>query len=448
MTTRPTRTRLGITLIGVVALATLAACSSSSKGGGSGASNGSSSGSGGGSSSAPSSGGSSSAAAFKVNVNDCDDPSSVSQAVTGSWKIGYSLPLSGPVAGVVEYYLEGWKARINAFNASGGVNGVKIDVEYKDDQFTPDKAKANLTQFLQSDHVDSLITFGSGGVGAMADTQNAACVPLLYPSSSVQQYRDISQYPWTVQFLPAGDAEAQYDVKYIQSKFPNGATIGVAENQTQSGVGEYQAFAQAVKGTNLKIGVVADETDPNSAATKLAAAKVDVVYNAGISTDCGPLVTAMSRIGFTPKFTLNPDNCADTTAYVQAGAAANGNVLPSYLKNPADPTLANDPGVKLYLSQVTTSNKDNAIAVAGWVAADMTINTLKQAAGMPGGLSKLTVIEAARDQNYACPMLVNGITWVSKPSQLIGFSGFQTLVWNASTKTFSVDGPIINVGAG
>lgn len=440
-TKRTVQSRLGITLAGALVLTFgLSACSSSGK------SNSASSSAAGGGGSASSGASSGSSSGFQVDTSNCDDPSAATKKITGTWKIGYSLPLSGPVAGVVEYYLEGWKARINDFNNSGGANGVKIDVSYKDDQFTPDKAKANATQFLQSDHVNSLITFGSGGVGAMADDQNAACVPLLYPSSSVQKYRDIKEYPWTLQFLPAGDAEARYDVKYIQSKFPNGANVGIAENQTASGVGEYQAFTNAAKGTNLKIAVVADETDPNAAATKLAAAKVDVVYNAGISTDCGPLVTAMSRIGFKPKFTLNPDNCADTTSYIQAGQAADGNVLPSYLKSPSDPTLAADAGVKTYLSQVTTSNKNNAIAVAGWVAADLTVNTLKQAAASSSGLTEVSVLQAARDQDYASPMLVNGITWQSTPTQLVGFSGFQTLIWDAATKSFKVDGSIISVG--
>ena len=81
--------------------------------------------------------------------------------------------------------LDGYKARIAAQNAAGGINGVKIDVTFKDDAFTPDRAKANATEFIQSDHVNSLTTFGSGPVGAIADDQNAACVPLLYPSSSV-----------------------------------------------------------------------------------------------------------------------------------------------------------------------------------------------------------------------------------------------------------------------
>ena len=440
--------KLATVLLSTAAVLVLASgCSSSG-----GKSSNDSSNANGGSTPAGSTGGSSStatgtASGFKVSTADCDDPSAATKKITGTYKIGYSAPLSGPVAGVVTYALDGFKARIAAQNAAGGINGVKIDVSYKDDAYTPDKAKANETQFIQSDHVDSLITFGSGPVGAMADDVDGACVPLLYPSSSVQEYRDIKQYPWVVQFLPAGDAEARYDVNLIKSKFPNGATVGIAENQTASGKGESDAFQAAAKGTNITIKTVADSTDPNSAATKFKAANVDVVYDAGITTDCGPVVQAMGRIGFTPKLVINPDNCADGTAYIAAGSAANGNAIPSYLKDPADPANANDAGVKEYLSEVTTADKDNTITVAGWTEADLTINTLMQAAASPAGLSHVGVIEAARDQNYASPMLRTGVTWISTPTALTGFSGFQTLIWDAASKTFKTDGPVVSVGS-
>lgn len=386
------------------------------------------------------------ASAFKVDVDQCDDPEAVTAKVTGTWKIGYSLPLSGPVAGVVRFAQDGFKARIAAENAAGGINGVKIDVTFKDDAFTPDRAKANLTEFLQQDKVDSVVTFGSGPVGAMADDQNAACVPLLYPSSSVAQYRDISQYPWTVQFLPSADAEAMYDVKLITQKFPGGATVGIAENQTASGKGYSAAFQKAATGTNVKVAVVAPSTDPTAAATQIKAKNVDAVFIAGITSDCGPVVQALARVGFTPKLVINPSNCADETGYIAAGQAADGGVLPMYLKNPADPALKDDAGVKEYLAQVTTDDKNNSITVAGWLTADLTINTLKQAAASPQGLTRQSVIEAARDQEYASPMLMSGITWKSSPTQLLGFSGFQTMVWSAKDKAFKPEGPVIGLG--
>ena len=80
--------------------------------------------------------------------------------------------------------------------------------------------------------------------------------------------------------------------------------------------------------------------------------------------------------------------------------------------------------------------------------ADLTINTLKQAAASPGGLTHASVIEAARDQTYASPMLINGINWVSTPTELIGMDAFQTFVWDAASQTFKAQGGLIKVGAG
>jgi ABC-type branched-subunit amino acid transport system substrate-binding protein len=386
-----------------------------------------------------------SGATFDVNTGDCTDPTSVTKKITDTWKIGYSAPLSGPVAGVVALALDGYKARIAAQNAAGGINGVKIEVTYKDDAFTPDRAKANATEFIQSDHVNSLTTFGSGPVGAIADDQNAACVPLLYPSSSIAQYRDISQYPWTIQFLPNADLEAKYDIQLIQSKYPNGTTVGIAENQTASGKGYSTAFQNAAKGTNVKIGLVTPSTDANAAATALKAANVQTVYIAGITNDCGPDVAAMARIGFKPALVIAPSNCADQTGWIAAGDAADGVLLPSWSKNPGDPAQASDPGVKTYLSQVTSADKDNSITISGWLTADLTINTLLQAAQSPDGLTQKSVIQAARSQSYASPMLINGITWLSTPTAMTGFSGFQTMEWSAKDKMFKAQGQVISI---
>lgn len=417
----------------------LAGCSSS-KGGDGGATDNP------GATAAPSGTGSGAAAGgFKANLDDCTDADSASKKITDTWKIGYSAPLSGPVAGVVGLALDGYKARIAAENAKGGINGVKIDVSFKDDAFTPDRAKVNATQFIQSDHVNSLTTFGSGPVGAIADDQNAACVPLLYPSSSVAQFRDISQYPWTVQFLPNVDSEAKYDISLIEQKFPNGTKVGIAENQTASGKGYSDAFQKAAKGSKVEVALVTPSTNPSAAATALKAAGVETVYIAGITNDCGPDVQAMARIGFTPKLVVAPSNCADQTGWIAAGAAADGVVLPSWSKNPVDPTQADDAGVKQYLADVTGADKGNSITISGWLTADLTINTLKQAAASPEGLTQQSVIEAARNQNYASPMFINGVTWVSTPTDMIGFSGFQTQVWSAKDKSFHPDGDVIPI---
>lgn len=385
--------------------------------------------------------------AFEVDVDACNDPDAATAEITETWKVGYSAPLSGPVAGVVELALTGFKARIALANAEGGINGVSIEVIYRDDQFTPDRAKANVTEFLQSDHVDSVTTFGSGPVGAMADDQNAECVPLLYPSSSVQEFRNVEEYPWTVQFLPSNEAEARYDIALIQEHFPDGATVAIAENQTASGKGYSEAFQNQADGTNVEVILVTPSTDPNAAATQIKDANPDVVFNAGITTDCGPMVQALERVGFTPQLVVNPSNCADTAGYIAAGSAADGNLLPSYTKDPSAEDLQDDPAVQLYRENVTGETFANPVTVSGWLMADLLVNTLTQASNSPDGLTHVSVIQAARNQAYAAPMLREGVEWLSSPDELIGISGFQTLAWSAADQAFQPEGDIIHVAA-
>ena len=68
---------------------------------------------------------------------------------------------------------------------------------------------------------------------------------------------------------------------------------------------------------------------------------------------------------------------------------------------------------------------------------------LMQAAKSADGLTQVSVIQAARDQHYANPMFINGITWESTPTAMTGFSGFQTQVWNAANKAFTLEGGVI-----
>ncbi len=379
------------------------------------------------------------------NLNDCSDPGQVTKKINGTYRIGFSLPLSGPQAAIGQFLREGYQARIDAANKSGELNGIEIKVDYKDDAYTPDRAKTNVTYFLQSEHVDQLMTIGIGQISSVADDQNAACVPLIFAGSAAVEFNNVSAYPWTVQWNASVDDEARYDVGVLKQKFPKGAKVGIAQNPVATGVAEEAAFRKAAQGSNITVAKVADLTDANAAATSLKAADVDAVYIAGSTSDCAPVGVAMARIGFKPAAVVMPSSCTDTTAFVAAGSAMNNFILPSVYKAPSDPTASNDPGVKKYLSDVSGDNKFNAVVVSVWALADTTINTLKQAANSSSGLTRQSVIQAARDQDYASPMMRTGIKFVSRSDKREGFTAYQTLVWDSAKATFREDGGPVSV---
>ncbi|MBF6353031.1 ABC transporter substrate-binding protein [Nocardia higoensis] len=382
---------------------------------------------------------------FVVNAEDCQDPEAAAAPIEGAITVGFSAPLSGPVAGPAELAGGGYKARIAAQNARGGIDGHQIEVVYRDDSFQPDKAKANATEFLQRTKVDILNTFGAGALGAMADDQNAACVPLLYPSSSAPQFQDMQTYPWTVQFLPSAAKETRFLVQYIQQKVP-GARVGIAENSTASGVQQSAAFQASAKEAGLDIVLVTPDTDPNAAATALKEAGADVVYHAGVVGSCGVFDTARDRIGYKPELVVKASNCVNTPEYLTAGAAADGVVIPRYLKDPGDPAMVADPGVQTYLADMTgVADPNNAVTISGWLQADLMINTLQQAATSEQGLTRISIIEAARNQTYSSPMLTDGIEWVSTPDHPAGVNGFEPIAWSAAERRFLPAGPVVAI---
>ena len=426
-------TRLGrATLpIGMAAILTLSAC-------------------GGGSTSDSSSDSSSDASKFSINVDDCEDPASVTEPITGTFDIGYSAPLSGPVAGAVELATAGYDARIAAFNEAGGVDGVTIKVSYKDDAFAPDKAKANATEFLQSDKVDAVATFGTGPLSAMVDDQNAACVPMLYPSSSSSEFVSVEDFPWTTTILPLATNEAKFLVALIQKRYPDGVKVGVAENPTASGKVQGDAFKAAAKAADLPIEVTVSDGDPVAAATEMKSKDIEVIYHGGVTGTCAAFDSARGRIGYEPKLVLKPSNCVNAVEYIAAGEAADGVELGAFGKDPFAPENEGDAGVEKYLATMEANGvpKDvqgNAVAVSGWTQADLVINTLEQAAKSKDGLTRLSVMEAAREQDYASPMLINGIKWFSTPELLTGIDGFKPIKWNSADERFVPAGDVVSI---
>lgn len=369
--------------------------------------------------------------------------------IKGTFDIGYSAPLSGPVAGAVELATAGYDARIAAANADGGIDGVKIKVSYKDDAFAPDKAKANGTEFIQSDKVDALATFGTGPLSAMVDDQNAACVPMLYPSSSTAEFTSVKDFPWTTTILPLASNEAKFLVALIQDRFPDGAKVGVAENPTASGKVQGDAFQAAAKDAGLEISDVVSDADPVAAATEMKAKGIEVIYHGGVTGTCAAFDSARGRIGYTPELVLKPSNCVNAVEYIAAGESADGVELGAFGKDPNAADNASDAGVAEYVKQMDAANvpkevQGNAVAVSGWTQADLVVNTLKQAAAT-GELTRLSVMEAARDQDYASPMLINGIKWYSTPDLLTGIDGFKPIKWVAADQKFVPAGDVVSI---
>ncbi|TQS41924.1 ABC transporter substrate-binding protein [Cryptosporangium phraense] len=383
-----------------------------------------------------------------IDVENCADPDAATRKITGTLKVGWSAATSGPLADAVGNVIEGMEARFAVENAAGGVGGVKLAVVVKDDAFNPERARTNVGELIEKEKVDVLDTFGSGQLDAMSDAQNDACVPLLFGQASVPAYRDATKFPWTTEYLPSADVEMKAVVEGLKKKYPQGAKVALAANQTESGQGYANGFKNAIEGTNFTIAKEAPLTDPNTAASALKASGAPILVDAGVTTDCLALTQAIGRVGWKPETVIQPSNCADgATLYAPAGAAADGQQIMRWLKDPADAAFADDPAVKDYLQKVAANGADsptNTYTLNGWAIADLMIDVFKSAAKAKDGLSRLSIMEAARTQDYQPPMFIDGIKFTMTQEKSLGIQAFQPFTWHADQKRFLASGDVLN----
>ena len=432
---------LSLIATAAAAAVTLAACSSSGTS--------SSAGSGG----TPAASASEPAGYYTMSTADCSNPAQVTKKITGTLTLGWSGPFSGPIAPFADAVIQGARDRFAVQNAAGGIDGVKLAIATKDDQFNPAMTKTNVDSWIQSNSVQAFDVFGSGPLAAVAADQNLACLPELLASATDDTYRNIAKYPWTTEFLPSNNVEEAAEVKVIQAQFPNASkiTVAIAEDQTGSGQSYLDGMENAVKGTNVVIKkIVPFGTDPGAAAISLQQANADVVFGALVVPECLQMTEAMAKIGYSPKLTVQASNCGSASLmFAPAGAAANGQKLVFWEKDPGNPIYKNDPGYNAYVADAQKVDPAHALPSdtyyeTGWMIADMDINAFQVAAKSSLGLSEVGIMQAARNQDYQPPLFINGIKWIMNANEAYGITKLQPLVYKASTKSFGYDGSIID----
>lgn len=113
-------------------------------------------------------------------------------------KIGLLLSLSGPAASFGLPERDAVEVLVRDLNAQGGVNGRKIELAIYDDTTNPTEAARGATKLIREDGVVAIIG-ASTGSGTLAATPIAARekVPMLAPNATISvTARESQQYPY------------------------------------------------------------------------------------------------------------------------------------------------------------------------------------------------------------------------------------------------------------
>jgi branched-chain amino acid transport system substrate-binding protein len=224
----------------------------------------------------------------------------------GPIRIGYTLPLSGGLAGNGKPSLLAHRLWVEEINAENGILGRKVELVNYDDQSNPAQVPALYTKLLDVDKVDLVVSSYSTALIAPAMpvimAHNAAFVTLLGSGTN-----DAFGYERTVNVCPVGGkmqedfAKGFFDVAMTANPKPK--TVAIAGLDSDFLQRSMQSARTQAKIAGLE--VVYDKSYPPGTVDygpivrAIQAAKPDVVYFASYPPDSVGLLKAVNEAKLT-----------------------------------------------------------------------------------------------------------------------------------------------------
>jgi branched-chain amino acid transport system substrate-binding protein len=394
---------------------------------------------------------------FGVDTSKCQD-----ELVDGHLgtivPIGTTMPLSGGPAKAFAPLAAGLEAYVAYANERGLLGDHTLQLTVEDDQLNPQLTRPAVLKLIEFNRV-ALLTgmVGTESNLAMRDLLNKECYPQLFANSASPALGDVERSPWTSGGVAPANTETAIYVHDMQARFPNGATVALFGVNRELGSSYVSALERLAAGAKLQ--VVDEQTidsgdsgPPTAQVTSIAAKRPDVILAAPLGDQCPTFLTAIGRAraadaSWQPRIYLTA-SCASAALLGRAGGDADGVITATALKDVNDPALANDAAVKdLRGALVGTGfppDGDFATAAVGWTQMEATVEVLINAAASSGGLTRASIINAARDLTFTPSLARAGVSFVTiGAADPFVLESLQLVRFDASRGGYSEVGPLV-----
>ena len=263
------------------------------------------------------------------------------------------IPFSGPASAYASI-ASGAKARFEAENAKGGVDGRKIEFVTLDDGYEPQRAVTNVRRLVEQDKVFALFnTLGTPNNLAIWDYANQKKVPHLFVATGASNWgADVKAHPYTTGWQPDYVSEAKAYAEFLKTEKPE-AKVAVLYQNDGFGKDLLGGFEKALEGSDIQ--VVAREsyevTDPTitSQMRKLAASGGDTFLNITTPKFSAQAIAAIAKSDWKPLHILNNVGASKKLVLEPVGLEnAKDIVSMTYFKDPEDPQWADDAAMQEY----------------------------------------------------------------------------------------------------
>ena len=351
-------------------------------------------------------------------MSKCPSDWNINQGITDSEiDMFASYPTSGPLAGFALLY-DGMRAYYDYVAKNGGIDGRKIVLTGKDDQYAPAATKTNSDEALAANKYAAFNTMlGTPNNLGIWDDTNRECMPQVLNGTGAAQWGDVENHPWTTGMQLDYFTAATIWAEWLKQKYPNGVKVASITFNNDFGKSYLNGFRHAIKGTNIELvgDFPHDATAPNidNQFTSAAASGAEVLLLQTTGVYCTQGMADIEKGSWKPVVIMS-ETCGSLNQFFQPlidqGLTGNGTYLLQNFLDVNDPANADLPIVKTYQDIMKTAGYDakKTTYFTGFIFAWYMVEILKEAASYKGGLNRANIMLAARAIQQTNPTLDQG----------------------------------------
>lgn len=383
---------------------------------------------------------------WAVDTSACDDPDAATAPITGALTVGSVAPQTGGlISAVYAPVIKGFQAYVDLANQQDLLAGVHLNLVVADDQGDPALTPVAVGGLIAAKaEVVSGIVGSANNLAARAQL-NAACIPQLMGLGASARLGDVGAAPWTMGALVPVTVETTVYVNSIVRLQGEDARVALLVSADSDGQTFANSFIAAAGDTSFSVlgqqvvepGVI---DPPNHQLLEIAAAKPDTIVASLSGAACATFLTELARVraalGEWDPVVYMSGGCADASILSLAGDAANG-VLTSANLVAAEPTFD---------AAMAAAGVTNGLgsAAEGWTAAEVTVAVLRQAQASAAGLTRASIIDAARHLSYTPSLARPGVQYTTNGADdAYPAESLQVIRFDAASRSFDDVGPLV-----
>jgi branched-chain amino acid transport system substrate-binding protein len=363
--------------------------------------------------------------------------------------IGGTAPLSGEASsgGAVA---RGAEAYFKYVNARGGVHGRRIEYKYLDDGYDPGRTVQAVRQLVQQDRVFAVFnTLGTSNNLAIRPFLNAAKIPQLFVASGARTFgSEYRRYPWTIGYIPTYTAEGRIYAQHIIKTRPR-ARIAVLYQDDEYGKELLAGLRKGMGGRARQIvrtvGYEPTATDVRSQIARLKSSGADTVVLIVFGKFSIQSFIYLRQLNWRPKaLYVNAVASSASLMRLSPSQATQGAISIGFYKDPSAPSLARDPGIRLFRTimqrHLPGSSVRDGYYLAGMASAYTFVDTLRRAGRNP--TRQKLINQAIRLREARNPFLLDGIVLRTTPTSRYPISQVRLQRWNRGS--WQLIGPLLS----